>query len=192
MPCFKRLFIALCFTALPALAQRPLAVGDSIPADFKALDSLQREATFASLKGEKGLVLLFTRSADWCQYCKTQLRDWNAKADALKSAGYGLAAISYDAPTTLAKFEADNKLSYMLLSDGNSAAIKRFGIRNEKFDEGSRFYGIPNPAIYVFDTAGKIAHVYREESYKDRPSIESILADIMADDAPKADATPAQ
>lgn len=192
MPYFKRLFIALCFTALPALAQTPLGVGDTIPADFKALDSLEREATFASLKGDKGLVMLFTRSADWCQYCKTQLKEWNAQTETLKAAGYGLAAISYDTPATLAKFEADNKLSYMLLSDGNSTAIKSFGIRNEKFDEGSRFYGIPNPVIYVFDAAGKITHAYREESYKDRPSIESIMANIAAADAPEPDAAPAE
>ncbi len=187
---FKHLFIALCLTALPALAQTPLAVGDSIPADFKAVDSLQREVTFASLKGDNGLVMLFTRSADWCQYCKAQLKDWNSQVEALKAAGYGLAGISYDTPATLAKFEADNKLNYMILSDSNSATIKSFGIRNEKFDEGSRFYGIPNPTIYVFDAEGKITHVYREEGFKNRPSIESVMADITATDTPEPDAAP--
>jgi hypothetical protein len=33
--------------------------------------------SFDSLKGPRGLVLIFSRSADWCPYCKTQLADVN-------------------------------------------------------------------------------------------------------------------
>jgi hypothetical protein len=40
------------------------AVGNPIPA-FETIDHTGRKQTFASLRGEKGLVLLFIRSADW-------------------------------------------------------------------------------------------------------------------------------
>ncbi len=40
------------------------AVGSPIPA-FRAMDQNGREQTFETLRGEKGLVLLFFRSADW-------------------------------------------------------------------------------------------------------------------------------
>ena len=40
------------------------AVGDRLPV-FEAVDQDDRPRTFASLRGEKGLVLLFFRSADW-------------------------------------------------------------------------------------------------------------------------------
>jgi cytochrome oxidase Cu insertion factor (SCO1/SenC/PrrC family) len=40
------------------------AVGDRLPA-FEAVDQDGRPCTFESLRGPKGLVLLFFRSADW-------------------------------------------------------------------------------------------------------------------------------
>ena len=40
------------------------AVGERIPA-FAALDQNGRERTFANLRGEEGLLILFHRSADW-------------------------------------------------------------------------------------------------------------------------------
>jgi hypothetical protein len=40
------------------------AVGERIPS-FEAVDHSGKTQTFASLRGPKGLVLLFHRSADW-------------------------------------------------------------------------------------------------------------------------------
>lgn len=171
----------LLAVAMPAAAQsdaKRLEVGDSIPKTFEALDSLGREMNFESVKGENGLVLIFTRSADWCQYCKAQLRDWNSHVALVNEAGYKLAAISYDTPEQLGKFHEANQLSYTLLSDEASAMIDAFGIRNTKFSEGSRFYGIPNPAIYVIDANGKITSVFREENYQERPEVAEVLAAI--------------
>jgi cytochrome oxidase Cu insertion factor (SCO1/SenC/PrrC family) len=40
------------------------AVGEKIP-EFEAVDQSGRRRTFETLKGDKGLLLLFHRSADW-------------------------------------------------------------------------------------------------------------------------------
>ena len=48
----------------PANAQRGLAKGAAAPA-IEMLDQFGRLQTLQSLAGEKGLVLLFVRSADW-------------------------------------------------------------------------------------------------------------------------------
>lgn len=40
------------------------AVGQKIP-DFEAVDQSGRRQTFETLRGPKGLLLLFHRSADW-------------------------------------------------------------------------------------------------------------------------------
>lgn len=45
-------------------AERGPAVGQPLPA-FEARDQDGKPRTFESLRGEKGLVLLFYRSADW-------------------------------------------------------------------------------------------------------------------------------
>jgi hypothetical protein len=53
----------LLFLAAAALPTGP-NIGARIPA-FSATDQTGRQQTFASLRGPKGLVLMFVRSADW-------------------------------------------------------------------------------------------------------------------------------
>ena len=45
------------------------AVGVTVPA-ISAPDETGTTRTLASLAGENGTVLLITRAADWCPYCK--------------------------------------------------------------------------------------------------------------------------
>jgi len=66
--------------SIKALTSFGLDVGQKAPA-FSARDQFGREQTLETLKGSKGTVLLFYRSADWCPYCKGQLIQLqNAKA----------------------------------------------------------------------------------------------------------------
>ena len=173
-------YVALFLLAAPAIAEgdaaKMLEVGDKIPADFSVVDSFGREVSFESMKAGKGALLMFIRSADWCQYCKAQLKEWNSMVDEIKAKGYSLASVSYDKPNVLRDFAKSNQISYAMLSDTDSKMIRAFGIRNAKFEEGSRFYGIPNPAIYVFDAQGNVSYVFREEGYKIRPNIDEVMA----------------
>ncbi|HEY3119838.1 MAG TPA: hypothetical protein VGL15_04390 [Vicinamibacteria bacterium] len=57
------LLAAVQATPPPAFEVGP-ALGETIPA-FQALDQDGRLRSFADLRGPKGLVLLFFRSADW-------------------------------------------------------------------------------------------------------------------------------
>jgi peroxiredoxin len=56
----KRLLILLAAVALKTGPE----IGTHI-ADFAAADQNGKRQTFASLRGSKGLVLMFVRSADW-------------------------------------------------------------------------------------------------------------------------------
>ena len=56
----KYLLALLAAAALPTGPN----IGSRIP-DFTAVDQHGTRQTFASLKGPKGLVLMFVRSADW-------------------------------------------------------------------------------------------------------------------------------
>src|SRR3979409_1565678 len=42
----------------------------------------------ASLMGEKGMVLFFFRSADWCPYCQAQMMDLNTAVVGIERRGY--------------------------------------------------------------------------------------------------------
>ena len=168
--------------ALPAAAQQSAApearmigpiVGSQAP-DATVVIPGGETVPLASLAGENGMAVVFVRSLDWCPYCKKQAMDLEAAAAPLAEAGWTLVLLSYDGPETLAGFAEEKDLSYALVSDEDSEAIKAFGLLNEEHEQGSRAYGIPHPAIVFVRANGTVGAVLRETCYKDRPAVEVV------------------
>lgn len=149
-------------------------VGEAAP-ELAATTSSGEVATLASLSGESGVAVVFVRSADWCPFCKGQMKDLEAAVAPLTEAGWGLAALSYDPVETLADFKAEAGLSYTLLSDADSAVIDAFALRNTDVRAGSQYDGIPHPAIVFIRSDGSVGAVLREEGYKDRPQVDVVI-----------------
>src|SRR5207237_8953310 len=82
--------------------------------------------TLVSLMGEKGLVLFFFRSADWCPFCQAQLMDLNTAFKDMEIRGYKLAGISYDSPEILRTFIERRDIGFTLISDPKSEIIDRY------------------------------------------------------------------
>lgn len=122
-----------------------------------------------------GTALVFVRSADWCPFCKTQMKDLKSAAAPLAEAGWSLAAISYDSTEILEGFAAAEALNYTLYSDPDSVVISDFNLLNTDIEEGSRFWGIPHPAIVFIRNDGTVGAVLREEGFKDRPQVDAVL-----------------
>lgn len=176
---YSLLFLALLVgvTTMAAAEQDWLDTGVKAGEKAPVLQVVNTEGkavTLSEIGGEKGTVLLFVRSADWCPYCKKQLKDWNAKAERFKEAGYQVVSVSYDSPEKLAEFAKKDMIDYPLLSDTDSATIEAFGILNKDMEEGSRFYGIPHPAVYVVAPDGTVTHRFSEEGYKERPEVDEV------------------
>ncbi len=93
----------------------------------------------------------------------------------VKSAGLGLAAISYDSPEVLSNFAQRENIQFPLLSDPDSKIIRRFGILNTQAKEGSASFGIPYPGIYVVNAKGIVTAKYFEDDYKERDTAAVIL-----------------
>jgi cytochrome oxidase Cu insertion factor (SCO1/SenC/PrrC family) len=91
---------------LPDVQKLGPQVGSRVP-DFTLLDQKGQSRTLASLRGPKGLMLVFYRSADWCPYCKTQLAELQTRTADLGKNGIGLAAVSYDAVSRRHRVQAD-------------------------------------------------------------------------------------
>ena len=125
-------------------------VGAVVP-PIAGTDQFGTAQTLASLAGPKGLMLVFSRSADWCPYCKTQLVELQGRYDDIKKQGLGLVAITYDSPETLKKFADSRGITFPLLSDPGSARIKRYGLFNDTVDPKTRAYGIPHPGTFILD-----------------------------------------
>ncbi|MEH6809424.1 MAG: redoxin domain-containing protein [Hyphomonas oceanitis] len=163
--------------AIEARAETPqvgLPNGAEAPA-VSLVDTAGETQTLETLAGPKGTVFAFVRSADWCPYCKKQLLDLEAAAAPLAAAGWTLVAVSYDPVETLAGYKADKGLTYELLSDEGSAAIKAFNLLNTEVKPGSRYEGIPHPAIVFVNADGHVVKTLREEGYKTRPAVDLVI-----------------
>jgi peroxiredoxin len=134
--------------------------------------------TLQSLMGEKGMVLFFFRSADWCPYCQAQLIDLNSAGAALERRGYKMAGISYDSPQILASFIEKRKLTYTLLSDPKSTIIDRYGLRDPQYPPGNLAYGVPRPIILILDKTGTVKAKLYEETYQKRPPATLVISTI--------------
>ena len=144
-------------------------VGARVPDIGTPPDQTGTQRSFSSLMGEKGLVLLFIRSADWCPYCQAQLIDLNTAVAGIERRGYKVAGISYDSPQILNTFIERRGIKFTLLSDQKSEIIDRYNLRDPQYKPGSRAYGVPRPIIFVLDRNGTIKAKLYEETYQKRP-----------------------
>ena len=92
--------------------------------------------------------------------------------------GVAVFAVSYDAVDVLAGFAEKHSITYPLLSDADSAAIRSLGLLNEDVAEQQMVdgvsvanfrRGIPHPGAFVLDENGVIVEKRFEQSYRHRP-----------------------
>ena len=100
----------------------------------------------------------------------------NAKSR-FEAQGIKLAAISYDSRAILKEFADRLKIDYPLLSDIESAVIRRFHVLNEK--AAGINAGMALPGFFYIDTAGVIREKYFEASYADRFTPNNVIAKLF-------------
>ena len=166
------ILLTTLLTAQNALAaQKSLPIGPEVGSkapSISVLNNKNKQETIHSLSAEKGLIILFFRSADWCPFCKRHLIEFNGQAQKFRDLGYGLAAISYDNNDVLSTFSAQQNISYPLLSDQHAKTMLAYGILNADYKAGDMNYGIPYPGVVVINKAGIITQKYFFQGYKKR------------------------
>jgi peroxiredoxin len=120
-------------------------------------------------------MLVFSRSVDWCPYCKTQVIELQNRIDELGKEGLGVAVITYDAEHLQAEFSKRRGITLPLLSDAGSAAIRAFGILNTTVTRESRNYGIPFPGTLIVDRGGIVTARFFEDAYQERNTVANIM-----------------
>ena len=95
---------------------------------------------------------------------------------ALRQRGLETAAISYDSPAVLKDFAARRRITFPLLSDPDSAVIRRFGLLNPEYPPGDRAHGVPYPGTFVVDAEGVVREKHFAQAYTERRTAASILA----------------
>jgi len=173
------LLLAGTATGQPALPKIDVAklgpqVGQRI-ADFQLKDQNGRTWTRDALMGTSGLMIVLSRSADWCPYCKTQLVELQSRVPELRQKGLGLAVMTYDSPAVLADFARRRGITFPLLSDTGSATIKAYGLLNTTVDPTSTNYGIPFPGTFIVNREGVVTARFFEDAYQERNTVAGIL-----------------
>lgn len=153
-------------------------VGANIPANFAVRDAKGTDVTYADVAGDKGLVLAFVRSASWCPFCQSQMKDLQGIAADLESRGYNLAVLSYDEPKILDQFAKKQKITYALLSDEGSKMIDAFDVRDPQYGPDSMAHGVPQPVVFIIDPAGMVQGKLAMEGYRDRPPLEAVMTEV--------------
>jgi peroxiredoxin len=177
---------AVVLTA-PAIAQQPPVrvdverlgpqVGAQV-ADFRLPDAQGAIRTRDSIMGPKGAMLVFSRSLDWCPYCKTQAAELQGRLAELNAQGLGVAVVTYDSPAVLADFAKRRGITFPLLSDSGSATIKRYGILNTTVAENAANYGIPFPGTFILDRRGVVTSRFFEDAYQERTTVSTLLLSL--------------
>jgi peroxiredoxin len=188
-----RIVLSLTLLALPpAVAQAPnptpgIAIGQHIPS-LAANDQSGHPQTFESLRGPKGLLILFSRSADWCPYCKMHLLQLQEAKAEFEAKGIHIASLTYDSEAILQGFALRRGITYPMLSDPDSKIIKSFGILNTEAKGFSA--GIPYPGIYLISPSGVIEKRFFEDKFTDRYTPNNIYAELFGG-VPTAPTAPA-
>ena len=76
----------------------------------------------------------------------------------------------------LKDFTVRRKITFPLLSDPDSAIIRRFGLLSADYPEGDPAHGVPNPMTLITDERGVVRSKFSEGSYVNRRTAASILA----------------
>lgn len=84
-------------------------------------------------------------------------------------------AVSYDSVDVLHGFAQEHRIEYSLLSDEDSAVIRRFGILNTLVRPDEAIYGIPFPGSYLVGADGRVVEKFFHHEYQIRESGPTVL-----------------
>lgn len=93
----------------------------------------------------------------------------------LENNGVRVAAVSYDSQETLKAFADKHGIGFPLLSDRDSAVIRRFGIFNSNIAPELRAHGVPHPVEYLASPDGLVIRKYFVENYQHRVTASSVV-----------------
>ena len=167
---------AIHVASLRMFSEVGLRAGQKAP-EFSARDQFGKTQNLETLRGSKGTVLLFYRSADWCPYCKGQLIQLQAAKERFEKQGIKLAGISYDSVEILKYFADRRKIDFPLLSDPDSKIIRMYQVLNSEATGPNA--GMARPGYFYIDTEGMIREKFFEAKYRERLTGNTVLSKLF-------------
>lgn len=137
------------------------------------------------------VVLSFYRGA-WCPICNTELAGLQEALPQIEALGGSLIAVSPQAPDASQAFVQRLGLGYDVLSDADQAVIRAYHLQFELVPElrdvyrnmgmaldehnADHSWNLPVPATFVIDRDGVVRARHVDPNYRERMSVEAILA----------------
>ena len=129
-----------------------LSPGDQAP-DFSLPDDSGHTVALADLRGRK--VVLYVYPAAMTHGCTKQACDFRDNLRVFSDAGYAVVGLSPDKPEKLARFRAEEGLTFPLLSDPAKQTLTAYGAYGEKQLYGKTVTGVIR-STFLIDEAGTI------------------------------------
>jgi peroxiredoxin len=146
-----------------------IEVGHTAP-DFTLYDSEKNKVTLSELKGQNVLLLFFPLA--FTGTCTKELCNIRDSISVYNDAHAKVLAISVDSLHTLAKYKAEQKLNFTLLSDFNKDVSAAYGSLYEIF--GYNMKGVSKRSAFVIDRGGLIQYLEVLENASELPNFEAI------------------
>ena len=131
-----------------------LVTGDDAP-QFTLKDSTGKDVSLAPRPGRQTIVYFYPAAAT--PGCTKEACDFRDNLSSLQSAGYDVLGISPDPVEKLAKFAAQESLTFPLLSDEALAVHKKYRTWGEKQNYGKTYLGTLR-STFVIDEKGVLVH----------------------------------
>ncbi|HZP10434.1 peroxiredoxin-like family protein [Methyloceanibacter sp.] len=168
--------------------------GERMP-PFAMPDEEGRLVTLDELLSEGPLAMTFNRG-HWCPYCRINTRALAEVEHRVSADGAHLAAIMPDRQRFAAAFKAEGEVHYPVLTDIDNGyalslnlavwvgeemqRILESGGRNLPEYQGNQAWVLPIPATFVISRAGVITARFIDPDYRNRMTIEELLAALKA------------
>lgn len=155
-----------------------LAIGAQLP-NVKALFQGRVITDLKQFSGKRGLVIIASRSLDWCPFCMHQAAKLGQISEQFEQAGLGIVMVTYDTPDIQQAFANNQNLSYPIISDIKAQTMMALNVLHAGYPRGHQHYGLPYPGSFVVTPEGKIAGKWFLESYRVRLSAEALLQESL-------------
>ncbi|QSZ49243.1 thioredoxin-dependent thiol peroxidase [Arthrobacter sp. D5-1] len=134
------------------MAER-LIPGDVAP-HFTLPDETGKSVSLSDFHGRKTIVYFYPAAST--PGCTKEACDFRDTLASLQAAGYDVVGVSPDPVKALAKFAAEEQLTFPLLSDEDHAVADSYAAWGEKKNYGKTYMGLIRSTIVV-DPEGKVS-----------------------------------
>ncbi len=140
-------------------------VGDPAP-NFTLPSQTGNTVSLSDFIGKKVIILYFYPKDD-TPGCTTEACAFRDSYEDFKDAGAEVIGVSSDSEESHRRFAEKHRLPFILLSDGNGAVRKRYGVP-------ATFGLLPGRVTYVIDKQGIVRHIFSSQFAPERHIAEAI------------------